>query len=53
MLCNILLLDFQTTKICNTCAFYMHIVMKCVRAEMAPTSAYLVGPVSRWWEILL
>ena len=25
---NILLLHFQTTKICNTCAFYMHIVVK-------------------------
>ena len=28
MLCNILLLDFQITKICNTCAFYMHMVMR-------------------------
>ena len=32
MLCNILLLNFQVTKICNTCAFYMHLVMKCIRA---------------------
>ena len=32
MLCNILLLDFQITKICNTCVFYMHMVMKCIGA---------------------
>ena len=30
MLCNNLLLDFQITKICNTCVFYMHKVIKCV-----------------------
>ena len=32
MLCNILLLHFQIAKICNTHAFYMHLVMKCIRA---------------------
>ena len=29
MLRNILLLDFQITKICNACAFYMHMVIRC------------------------
>ena len=32
MLCNILLLDFQITKIWNTCVFYMHMVMKYIGA---------------------
>ena len=32
MLCNILLLDFQISKIWNTCVFYMHMVMKYIGA---------------------
>ena len=30
MLRNVLLLDFQITKICNTCAFYMHMVIRSI-----------------------
>ena len=30
MLCKILLLHFQITKIGNTCVFCIHIVMKCI-----------------------
>ena len=30
MLRNVLLLDFQITKICNTCAFYMRMVIRCI-----------------------
>ena len=44
MLCNILLLDFQVTKVCNACVFYLHIVIKCIRALDISHNAQISAP---------
>ena len=41
MLCNILLLHVQITKICNTCVFYMHIVKKCIETLDVTHNAHM------------
>ena len=45
MQCNILLLDFQVTKICNACVFYVPMIMKWIwiLKWVAPTGALSVG----------
>ena len=59
MLCNILLLHFQITKIGNICVFYIHIVMKCIitldvshNAQMnwPQQMPSLLGPLFAGWN---